>query len=69
MVIGPAGQLAELLLLICTCVIISDGAVYDADRMQWTLVSVQILLLSHGCEWVNVSSGTGLPGQSRTKGH
>ena len=20
------------------------------------------------CEWVNVSSGTGLPGQSRTKG-
>ena len=21
-----------------------------------------------GCEWVNVSSGTGLPGQSRTKG-
>jgi len=21
-----------------------------------------------GCEWMNVSSGTGLPGQSRTKG-
>ena len=21
-----------------------------------------------GCEWVNVSSGTGLPGQARTKG-
>ena len=22
-----------------------------------------------GCEWVNVSYGTGLPGESRTKGH
>ena len=26
-----------------------------------TLLSVQILLLPHGCEWANVSSGTGSP--------
>jgi len=38
--------------------------------MQWTLLSVRILLLlPHGYEWVKVSSGTGLPGYSRTEGH
>ena len=26
------------------------------------LLSVRILLLPHGCEWVNISSGTGQPG-------
>ena len=34
-----------------------------------TLLSVQIfLLLPHGCDWLNVSSGTGLPGQRAIKG-
>ena len=34
-----------------------------------TLLSVRMLLPPpHGCEWVNVSSGTGSPGWSRTKG-
>jgi len=27
-----------------------------------TLLSVRILLLPHGCQWVNVSSGIGSPG-------
>jgi len=36
--------------------------------MQWTLLSVQILLLlPHGCELVNVSSGTSSPDQYLVK--
>jgi len=52
MVIGPAGQLAELLLLICTCVIISDGAVYDADRMSSHAMDFGVCANPSSFSWV-----------------
>ena len=50
------------------CMLASLGLTTLAGSKQ-TLLSVRmLLLLPHGCEWVNVSSGTGSPGWSRTKG-
>jgi len=43
--------------------------IYETTTAMHTLLSVQILLLPHGREWVNVSFGTGSLGQSWTKGH
>ena len=41
-------------------------------RMPWTVTNgerwLRKYVVQHGCEWVNVSSGTGLPGLSRTNG-
>ena len=37
------------------------------DRCKWRKVTKEAVD-PDGCEWVNVSSGTGLPGLSRIKG-
>ena len=39
------------------------------DRCKWRKVIKEVYVDQDGCERVNVSSGTGLPGLSQTNGH
>ena len=49
------------------CQVRKMNRVDDIDRCKWRKMR-KISDDHHGCEWVSVSSGTGLPGLSRTKG-
>ena len=59
----PSGQLWLYAGLIGSVTTITGSNHRKGDELPWTLFSVEILLiLPHGCEWVNISYGTDPPG-------